>query len=309
MKRERLLHDTNENYDMSELCQKYDDAQAGLISEEEYLLYLIDILDSYIQKIIRDKYRFLGAEYEDLVSQGKLAIISEYKRYNPHKSRPSSFFTEYISQYTRDITNKGPFTTYYLGVKTRLDKAARDAGFVSMLDENLTPDTLHIIADVPLKTVLEVMKLSEITICSIDNCQESSFMNTFYKTPENSFIDKEKSELLGDIVSDLSPLMKYIILNIYVDDEPKTTKQIAKILNNNKKVYNLFKDDPELKGVKVIDDIFIKRLQSRALRLLRTNKKISNSLNIRKVDTQNEIKEDGPDNLDDVVNAAELEII
>ncbi len=266
------------NYDsenfMEELRQLYDSWKKGEVSDSEYCLYLIDNLEFYIKDIIKDKNRTAGAEFEELLQQGKLAIIAEYKKYNPYLTKPTTFFKQYIIQYTGDITDKKAFSKYYSNVRIKLNKIAIENGYTGIQDPDLDEIKLSIFSGISITTILEVIELDKITFCNIDNCSELSTAKKGLGNPEKEYIEKETTEFLKDRLVNLTPLMMYIIDNMYISEELSIRKIVMR-LKNSKELQEKYKDEI---GNENIDNIFIQSVHGKALKILSQDSYIKSML-------------------------------
>lgn len=264
-----------EHYDHNETIRLYDAWQAeeksGIIhgpAWDEYVYHLIGLLHFFVEHRINVKKRFIGAEKEDLIESGRLAIIAMAHKYDPRKTKPTSYFSRYIDQYTKECVNsydnKG-LTQHYMGNLLKLEKVAKEYGFSGIDDEALSLEMLADISEVPLTTIREVRKLKEQQCVSLDT-YEDNYSESDYLTPEKKFLLQEQSEILYNVFSKLSPLQQWLLQMIDMHDTPYSD------VMNLLKTPDIFAEfEDEIGEIRHINQVFIKKQRGKALRLLRSN--------------------------------------
>lgn len=264
-----------DNYDHNETIRLYDawkeEDKAGIThgpAWDTYVCHLIGLLHFFVEHRITAKKRFLGAEKEDLVESGRLAIIAMAHKYDPRKAKPTSYFSRYIDQYTKecvkDYDNKG-LTQHYMGALGKLDRTAKEYGFSGIDDESLSLEMLADISDVPLTTIREVRKMKEQQCVSLD-LFENNYADSDYATPEKKFLQQEQSDILYGVFSKLTPLQQWLLRMIDIHGTPMSD------VMNLLKTPDIFAEFEEYIGdVKHINQVFIKKQRGKALRMLRSN--------------------------------------
>lgn len=253
--------------DQNKIIEVYENYQIGEITKDSYLLFLLDLLENYIKDRIEKKHRTVGAEYEDLMQQGRLAVITMADRYDPHITMPSSFFTDYIDQYMKDILNNEGMTKYYVGTATKLEKVAREYGYTGCTDPRLTPDTLAVLADTSLMTVLETLKYKQQTIVSLEATSDNmDIEDNVFKNPEKSLIDAERSEFINKQLKKCSPLEQYLLGLTVLAETPKSYRTLVKELKKPE-IFALFKSELPPK----IEQVFLEQKVNHALRRIKYN--------------------------------------
>ncbi len=253
-----------ESQTQDKIIEKYDALKSGDISREDWALYLCNLLENYIKKLIAVKHRTIGADYQDLIQQGYLAVCEQLDNYDPHLGMPTSYFTEFINQYTKDACDNSGMTKYYVGTATKLEKIAKKYGYDGITDPNLSPDTLAVLANTSLMTVLETIKFKSATLVSLEATSENFEMESTFKTPEHAALDKERDEFLRSQFDKLSPLEKYLLLETVLSDEPKSYRAILAALKTPE-LHARFEDELPNK----VEQVYLEQKTNHALRRIR----------------------------------------
>ncbi len=99
------------SFDNKNLSSMYDDWKNNKITDEEYCLLIINRLNEVIKYLaIQEKKKYKKVEnifLEDLIQQGKLAIIEEFKKYDPYKTDMVYFFRPFIENNMDRLLAKG----------------------------------------------------------------------------------------------------------------------------------------------------------------------------------------------------------
>jgi DNA-directed RNA polymerase specialized sigma subunit len=261
-----------EAYESGKVVSMYDKYHAGEISRNEWVLFLIDLLENYIKEQIRLKHRTMSADYEDLLQEGYCAIVAMADAYDPHRGKATSFFVDYINQYTRAALNNEGMTSHYVAAASKMDKAAKMYGYEGCTDQRLTPDTLAILADLPLATVLETLKCKSRQFISIEACEGDNWVageddSVSYRNPEETFFENETKKVVQEQLAKLSPLEKYLLDNTVLSDNPKSYRKLTEIL---RKKENFARFESELpKTLTKVNQVFLEQKTNSALRKLK----------------------------------------
>lgn len=252
-----------------ETIKMYDDYCAGKITRDEWILYIIDLLKYFCVYYLNSKHRNYWGEKEDLMQQAYTAIIANIDKYNPRIATPSTFFENYINDDTKKaLTSNDTLTSYYLKVVTRLEKRARDNGFDGMLDDRLTADTLAVISETPIKTVIEAIKFKSMTHISYDNFEncvsDSSGNREYSKSPEELLIEKEEHAFIQEQLNKCTSLERFLIENITMKENPVSYRSL--VINFKKPEFKAMFDEalPEK-----IDQVYLEQKHNHALRRIR----------------------------------------
>lgn len=251
------------------MMDMYDEYMAHTKSKEEYVVALLDLLDGYIKYRIMLKKRTVSAEYEDLMQQGRLAVLEQIDTYNPHQSKPSSFFTQYIDQYTREITRNEGMTNYYSQCSFKLDKVAKQYGYEDFCDSRLSADTLSILAEVPLMTVLETRKNKETTCISLEATSDNLELESSFKNPEKALLDAEMSEFLYSQYMKCTELERFLLDNLVLADKPVSYRTLL-IQLKTPEMRQKFKKELPLHP----DQVFLEQKTNHVLRSIRFNPRL-----------------------------------
>ena len=262
--------------------EMYERYKAGKISKDDYTMWMLDLLSNYIKSRISNmphKY------YEDLYVAGQSAIIAQIDKYDPHAARPTSYFTSYIDEYThtelRDQT--GLTTQHYETNRQRLKKAAREYGYEGLNDPNLTPETLHIISGVALKTVCECLIIDGVIVDSLEACSENQDYMGTYKTPEQAVMEKQSSDFLESQLKKCTPLERFLLEERVMSDEPESFRSLV-IMLKQPEWREFFKNELP-NGV---DQVTLEQKLNHALRRIQQNTSTKKFAYVNGVDNFNE---------------------
>lgn len=282
------------------LINKYEAYHTGTLSRDDYVSYLLDLLENFIKQRIGVKKRFISAEYEDLMQQGRLAVIAKADSYDPHCGMPTSYFTYYIDQYMKEALNNDGMTRYYVGTATKLEKVAKEYGYEGCTDPRLSPDKLAILADTSLMTVLETIKYKNQSTVSLD---EWNGVSSDFETPENMLILKERDELLSKQFSKCTELEKFLLTNIVMRDKPMSFRALIKNLNTDE-MQEKFKDELP----KCIDQIYLENKLNCALRQMQRNRSVSDYLPKKKNQWERLIEQATAEDIENAIESNLLEL-
>ena len=255
------------NSDQASVIAEYDKYVAGEQSYEEWIMYLICTLNYYIKGRISKQKRTLGAEYDDLMQAGYLAVIEKAKDYNPHISTPVTFFTEWIDQYQRDCFKLDGTTKYYNSVKVRLDKAARENGYEGVTDEHLTDDTLSVISGISIRTVVETRKCCCTNTISLDVMENNvDIEDIVFKNPEKVYVDNELSEFVEMQLAKCTKLERWLLERVVLTGSPASYRSLVSTLKKPEAREEFGSELP-----RKIEEVFIKQKVAHALRRIKAS--------------------------------------
>ena len=246
------------------ICKKYDDYREGKTTKDEWTIYLLDLLENYFKSRISKKHRTMSAEFDDLMQQSRLAVIENIDKYNPHISMPTSYFTNFIEQYTREALNNVGLTTHYIAAAVKLEKAAKQHGFTGMTDPNLSPDTLAVLADVSVNTVINTIQQKQISVVSLSVTNENFESTSPFASPENVCLEKERVEFITEQVNKLSPLEKFLIQRVDLADKPESYRSILKYLKRDGNIEQFRSEIPN-----DVNQIFLEQKHNYAIRRIK----------------------------------------
>lgn len=214
--------------EVCEMKAKYD---AGECSKEDYASFLCNIMKFWIINRLKTTGRLNGAEFEDLVQSGYLAVIEHIDEYDPTKTKPTTFFSNHIDEFQRKQT-KSASTQYYNAKMNEINKVLKKRGYSDMFDPRLTPDTIAIITDKHLSTVINTMKMAQNTICGGDILETTDVEGCMYDNPETAYINNEISTELEAVIQRLnSPLKKFIIYD-FLENGQRSARQYVQMLKD-----------------------------------------------------------------------------
>lgn len=246
---------------------KYKSYINGEITRSQWLEYLLDLMENFIKYRIEQKHRLLGAEYDDLMQAGRLAIVRMADKYDPTKAMPSCFFQPYIDEEMKNILDNGPLSTHYVGAATRLDKVAKERGCIDCTDERLSAKQLHVLTGLSLRTVMETIRLKKCKNVSLEATSENMDLESSFPTPEKAILDKERNDILREHMEKLTPLERFLVTATILADERVSYRKLISIMRRED-VQEEFAD--ELRGVKV-EQIWLEQKVQKALRKIKHN--------------------------------------
>lgn len=202
---------------------KNEDRQSFLIkvkregTREDFVLAVVDELENFIKTLIRKYNRQLSVPFEDLMQDAYLEICEHIDEYDPEKTSPSAFFTNYINNKHREEC-RADIPQYYFGKESKLDKAAKAEGYSEGInDPNLTSMTLSLISKESLTTVKQTRKIFSQTKCSFE--EVSNTEDICHETPDRYVEKEEEKENLAKAINSLSDYEKFVFLKMASDKE------------------------------------------------------------------------------------------
>ncbi len=188
---------------------------------------------------IANEYRKLGFPLKDLIQEGNLGLLKAVKKFNPDKGCKK--FISYAVWWIRAQIHEYILRNWSL-VKlgtTQLQKKVFYK-FSKIADEITGENYVEKIAEdyhVDKEKIIEIKNRFEHSDVSLDNEIDDNgktfinFVETDYKNPEEEVIENEKEEILKkelwEALDVLNERERYIILNRYLTDNPKTLQEIG----------------------------------------------------------------------------------
>lgn len=243
--------------------------QNEVLGWEEWVSYLLDYLENFIKYRIRERHATLGAEFEDLMQQGRMAIIEHAKEFDPRRAQASTYFIRYIDQRIKESTDTKCMNKYYLGIACKLEKVAKDYNYTGLDDPNLTLHDLQILSGESIKTIKETFDLMNMQLVSFEAVSENIDLPSLYDNPETSYIKKERSDFLKKEFSKLTPLEQMLVANS-ISNKPLSYKKLVKELSTEEKRIQFEDELP-----KTIDQKFLEQTVFNALSKIKHTKAFS----------------------------------
>ena len=170
--------------------------------------------------------------YEDMLSCGKLGLITAIEKYNPSASKPATFFTFYIKHEIYDYVVRfvQETTPYFVNELRLINKAIEE------IEERTGEDATPI--DIAYNTGLSVKAVTrafERKMYGQKKTYESddyldSILNEFDESPEDALIRREREGAVYKMVESLNPIEAEVVIRKYglYDTSPRTNAQIAR---------------------------------------------------------------------------------
>lgn len=188
---------------------------------------------------IANEYRKLGFPLKDLIQEGNLGLLKAVKKFNPDKGCKKfiSYAVWWIRAQIHEYILRN-WSVVKLGT-TQLQKKVFYK-FSKIADEITGENYVEKIAEdyhVDKEKIIEIKNRFEHSDVSLDNEIDDNgktfinFVETDYKNPEEEVIENEKEEILKkelwEALDVLNERERYIILNRYLTDNPKTLQEIG----------------------------------------------------------------------------------
>lgn len=206
------------------IIKHYDDYKAGKTTYDDWVLYLIDLLDNYIKYHIRVTYKCQNRDdFEDFQQQGREAIIRKAPEYDPHQAMPTVFFTPQIEANQQKLAVKNGSTAHYTSEIAMLNKIACNAGYDGLKDPDLTANILITLSGESATTVIRTLDLARMSTASIEATSENLDFEGTYENPEDIIIKQEASEFAISQWKRLTPLEQFLIRQNILAEPAKGT--------------------------------------------------------------------------------------
>lgn len=286
-----------------DIIAKYDDYRAGKLDSSDYILFLKDVLENYFISMINKLHRTMSSDFEDQMQQCYLALCEHYDQYDPHLSTPTSFFTKYIVQYTKQALDNGGMSPYYVSLATQLDKAAKQYGYTGINDENLDAQTLATISNTPLESVVNTLEQQRITLNSLSETTENIVAKNKFVNPEQAVLDEELKNFCEAQLARLTPLEHFLVYYQDMADpsEKKSYRTLLITIKQSPELMEKFKADLKTPG---FDQRTLEAIHNRAINKMSNNVQTKRYMDNRNNDITFEQASD-----DDIAGAVNLGLL
>lgn len=327
---------TVNNYDQNYVCELYDKYTSGQILHNDWAQFMCAYMSHYAVSLLRKMGRLEHGEYNDMMQNIYVAVIENLDKYNPHLYTPTAFFTCYMLQASKaDINIEIP--KYIKDTITKLDKIAKKGGFEGLLDPSLDIVWLVMESNVSMKTIQESIRINGYVRNSFEALLDSNagaeLLPSSHETPEDVVIKKTQKEKIHELLSNLSPLEKFLIDILTmnprnpIETDPRfkaerqeelkkkelhgmntepslelkapSFKQIVSMFKNHEKLREMFADDLPPK----YDSKFFELLHKKAIRKLRNLPEFRKYITAEGVRTRFEAQAED----EDIVNAFNID--
>lgn len=191
---------------------------------------------------IAKEFRNTGLDYEDLISEGNLGLMTAVDKYDPDKGAKLSYYSSFwIKQFIRRaISNKGRTIRLPVGlVETKLKIQRTIDEFTKESGEVPTNAQIASIADISLKKVNKIIKInlqceSLNSIISEDDSELSNvIVNEKAQSPLSYCVKSDDKGTLRAFLRGLDKRERYIIIRRFGLDgaKPETLEVIGKKFN------------------------------------------------------------------------------
>ncbi len=223
----------------------------------------IELLQNYVHFILQRYYSTYHKYFEDMFQEGVLGILANLGKYDPSRSKPTTFFHCYImhniSDYVHTEINKT--TPHYATNISLVEKAIE---FLTEQGKSYTEKDIAIETGLTLETVNKCMRRknnADELYYDSDEFLDSQLTKRSV-SPEEEFIESERVKTLYDAIGSLDPEeAQVIMLKFGLGGEVLSYKNISerlgipiekvrrlkhkgiKNLRNKESVRNLFYDN------------------------------------------------------------------
>lgn len=167
-------------------------------------------LERFIVTIMKKNYpTYITKHFEDLIQEGRLGVCKGLEKYNPEKSKPTTFFYPYIKHeiqgYITTMIDKT--TTHYSSNIRKINRV------IERFEKDGLPYTP---VDIAIQTGMTIETINQ--SMSIRDCRDEMHMDacpgniidekatTKVATPEDEYIQKEQGEILTRVTTrELTP--------------------------------------------------------------------------------------------------------
>lgn len=226
--RETTFEGIIERYDrfiaLDENAQEYKEAK------DEYLTYFLEHIERYVRKIAAKYYNF---EYEENVSRAMEAILNHLlgikqntkkddemvavAKYNPHISKPTTFFNQIIR---RSMIDSEKMSRYYMDIYNSIKNKCQTIG---QLPESMSIQELVSLTGLAYITVKATM---DYVSTESQAAPEDMQINGNFDTPEDIIIHNESTKEISEAFMKLSRLEQYIVRESCLGN--RTSTSVAK---------------------------------------------------------------------------------
>ncbi len=186
------------------ICEKYHSDDEEL--KKEAIKEAIDELKRFVHYVISKKYSTYGKYYEDLVQEGIVGIIKGLEKYDPEKSKPTTFFNLYIihemSKYIDTEVNRT--TSHY---SSNLTKINREIDKFEQQGRKWNANDIAVATGLNMETVIQCLHIKEYKnemYYESDEMLEAN-ISEHGDSPEQQYVKTERLKTLYNSISTLSP--------------------------------------------------------------------------------------------------------
>ena len=240
----------NSKKDNSEVIAMQEKYEAGQITKDAFILYMIDKLRGYYESLYRECHMAGIIEHEDYVQTCMEVVVRDISKYDARKAAPTTFFkNQFLEAFNRlQKDSGGTQSRHYEKQKKLLNKVAQEYGYSDMNDPRLTPEKLSKLAGAktsPLKTVIKTKEyVNSQTTVSLDEITENHNFESPFRDPAVVYLENEQKDSIASAVEalKLTSFDEFLRDNYIVpDDVEKLT--IAGIVNHLKAHADAHPDD------------------------------------------------------------------
>lgn len=235
----------NSTYDHGETISFYHAYLRGERTEKEWAEYLLVLLDKYIRHLIRTDNRLADrkAEYEDLCQAGAEGVLKKFRKYNPEKSRPTTYFVGAIRGAMKETYLENSIVTeYYLKMTRKLEKALLEHGYDGLDNPGLTVEIMGDISGFSLNTINNILRYNNFSFCTLAEITETC---SPLDGPEKICCKSELSEEIRMAIKCCSPLEIRLVCNL-CSEKPLSLSRMAAFFKDNVELRERYE---ELRGM------------------------------------------------------------
>ena len=243
----------------AEIIKQYDAFKAGDITKDEWTLFMCDELENFIKSRMNSNHRLTSGEFEDMMQAGKMAVVANIDRYDPHKSAPTSFFVDHIDEFQRKACNYEGANTYTRNVLMQVEKVAKSLGVEA---DRVDLNYVSKVTKIGTKTLKKAMEHRKTRVSLEDLHNVSGAEN-----PEKTYFRREESKYIQRIVEKCTPLEQFLLSMTIMGDNRLTLAKTVKLLKKDE--YRV-RFGEEIRGSKITENMLEQRI-SKVLRKLRND--------------------------------------
>ena len=223
-------------YDFEEIMKDYNSGDER--KKGEAMVHMMDAMSKYVHSYIQNSfptyYNPGTQDYEDMVSEAKLAIITHMGEYDVNKGKPTTFFKQYLKEHICRYINNMPghgISAYYASMMKKIKKIRNMHPEMDCSPEFLARET-----GVSMETILKTLEMEQSTQRvyingnkNEEDGHDGEMLISDFKTPEDAFIIKERKETIQHIMEYIltDKEKKAIAMRFGFFDEECSIKTIA----------------------------------------------------------------------------------